>query len=109
LLIEIDGQRFEYKAGEASTPVAMRWPGPTPGTTRISAWDSAGNPLPALDYPGEWGWFHALDAASLQRRTETRFGANFGFGGAHATVDIEASNLHNPFGDTSVRRFRCPA
>ena len=109
LLIEVDGQSFEYKAGETSAPVTMRWPGPTPGTTRISAWDSAGNPLPALDYPGEWGWFHALDAASLQRRTETRFGANFGFGAVRATVDIEASSLHNPFGDTSVRRFRCPA
>ena len=109
LLIELDGQRFEYKAGEPGTPVAMRWPGPTPGTTRISAWDSAGNPLPTLDYPGEWGWFHALDASSLQRRTETRFDASFGFGNAHANVDIEASSLRNPFGDTSVRRFRCPA
>jgi type VI secretion system protein ImpL len=108
LLIEIDGQRFEYKAGEDSTPVTMRWPGPTPGTTRISAWDTSGNPLPALEYPGEWGWFHALDAASLQRRTETRFGASFGFGATHAAVDIEAANLHNPFGDSSVRRFRCP-
>jgi type VI secretion system protein ImpL len=109
LLIEIDGQRFEYKAGEASTPVTMHWPGPMPGTTRISAWDSGGNPLPVLDYPGEWGWFHALDAASMQRRTETRFGASFGFGAAHVTVDIEAASLHNPFGDTSVRRFRCPS
>jgi type VI secretion system protein ImpL len=108
LLIEIDGQRFEYKSGEASPPVTMRWPGPMPGTTRISAWDSNGNPLPALDYPGEWGWFHALDAASLQRRTETRFGASFGFGATRVAVDIEAANLHNPFGDTSVRRFRCP-
>jgi type VI secretion system protein ImpL len=109
LLIELDGQRFEYKAGEDSAPMAMRWPGPTPGTTRISAWDTAGNPLPVLEYPGEWGWFHALDAAALQRRTETRFGAGFGFGGVRANVDIEASSLRNPFGDTSVRRFRCPA
>ncbi|MET0256632.1 MAG: ImcF-related family protein, partial [Luteibacter sp.] len=109
LLIELDGQRFEYKAGEDNAPMAMRWPGPTPGTTRISAWDTAGNPLPVLEYPGEWGWFHALDAAALQRRTETRFGAGFGFGGVRANVDIEASSLRNPFGDTSVRRFRCPA
>jgi len=108
LLVEIDGQKFEYKAGEDSAPVAMRWPGPTPGSTRVSAWDTAGNPLPVLEYPGEWGWFHALDAASLQRRTETRFGASFGFGSVRANVDIEASSLRNPFGDTSVRRFRCP-
>lgn len=109
LTIEVDGQTYEYKADQPSAAVAMTWPGPKPGTTRISAWDSAGNPLPVLEYPGEWGWFHALDAAALQRRTETRFGANFGFGAVHANVDIEAASLRNPFADSSVRRFRCPA
>lgn len=109
LTIEVDGQAYEYKAGQPTASAIMQWPGPKPGLTRISAWDSAGNPLPVLEYPGEWGFFHALDAASLQRRTETRFGANFGFGATHATVDIEAASLRNPFGDGSVRRFRCPA
>lgn len=109
LTIDIDGQTFEYKAGEPAQPVAMQWPGPKPGATRVSAWDTSGEPLPTLSYPGEWGMFHALDAASLQRRTETRFGATFGFGSARANVDIEAASLRNPFGDGSVHRFRCPA
>ncbi|WP_426285252.1 type VI secretion system membrane subunit TssM [Luteibacter sp. E-22] len=109
LTIEVDGQTYEYKAGQAPVSVAMQWPGPKPGLTRISAWDTSGNPLPVLEYPGDWGLFHALDAASLQRRTETRFGASFGFGATHANVDIEAASLRNPFSDNSVRRFRCPA
>ena len=109
LLVEVDGQRLEYEAGKEHAPVAMRWPGPKPGMTRISAWDPSGHPLPVLEYRGEWGWFHALDSAGLQRRTETRFGVTFGFGDAHVALDIEASSLRNPFGDSSVRRFRCPA
>ncbi|UPG84789.1 type VI secretion system membrane subunit TssM [Luteibacter aegosomatis] len=109
LTVEVDGQSFEYKAGDASAPMPMHWPGPKPGLTRISAWDTEGKALPVLEYPGEWGLFHALDAASLQRRTETRFGAGFDFGTVHAAIDVEAASLRNPFGDTSVHRFRCPA
>jgi len=109
MTIDVDGQVFEYKAGDPSPPVAMQWPGPKPGMTRIDAWDTSGQPLPALVYAGEWGLFHALDAASLQRRTDTRYGASFGFGTVRANVDIDAASLRNPFGDTSVRRFRCPA
>jgi len=109
MTIAVDGQVFEYKAGQPSAPVAMQWPGPTPGMTRVDAWDTSGQPLPALVYAGEWGLFHALDAASLQRRTETRYGASFGFGTVRANVDIDAASLRNPFGDNSVRRFRCPA
>jgi type VI secretion system protein ImpL len=107
--VEVDGQVFEYKAGETVAPVAMHWPGPKPGLTRISAWDATGRALPVLVYPGPWGLFHALDAAALQRRTDTRFGATFNFGDARAVVDIEAASVRNPFGDSSVRRFRCPA
>ncbi|WP_448101492.1 type VI secretion system membrane subunit TssM [Luteibacter jiangsuensis] len=109
LTVEVDGQVFEYKAGETVAPVAMHWPGPKPGLTRISAWDATGRALPVLVYPGPWGLFHALDAAALQRRTDTRFGATFNFGDARAVVDIEAASVRNPFGDSSVRRFRCPA
>ncbi|MBB3228145.1 type VI secretion system protein ImpL [Luteibacter sp. Sphag1AF] len=108
LTVEVDGQRFEYRNGENTPPMAMHWPGPNPGSTRISAWDEKDNLLPTLDYPGEWGWFHALDAATLLRRTETRFGASFGFGTTRANVDIEASSLRHPFGDTSAQSFRCP-
>ncbi|MEL1265707.1 type VI secretion system membrane subunit TssM [Pseudoxanthomonas putridarboris] len=108
LLIEVDGQQYDYRPGGAPS-MAMTWPGPQPGLTRISAWDAGGSALPIREYPGEWGFFRALRAAGLKRQTDLRYAAGFDFGPSAATVVVQAASLKHPFMDTQVRRFRCPS
>ena len=102
----VDGQRLE-SPGEDT--VAMKWPGPKPGLVTIAVEEASGNALPEVDYQGDWAWFHALDAASLQAQGDLKIVAHFRVGGHVIPVTIQAANLRHPFGDTRVRRFRCPA
>lgn len=102
----VDGQRLE-SPGEDT--VAMKWPGPKPGLVTIAVEEASGNALPEVDYQGDWAWFHALDAASLQAQGDLKIVAHFRVGGHVVPVTIQAANLRHPFGDTRVRRFRCPA
>lgn len=104
--IVIDGQTFDYKLG-GSTSMAMKWPGPTPGQVKVSAWDAAGNLLSSYDYQGDWAFFHALQAAHLSRQSDLRYQARFDFGGQAVQLVVQASNLKNPFLNTQVQRFRC--
>ena len=106
LAVIVDGQKFEYQAGGAST-AGMKWPGPQPGHVTISAWDPSGNLLSTFDYQGDWAFFHALQTANLQRQSDLRFIASFNFGGHVAKLTIQADNLKNPFLNTTVQRFRC--
>jgi type VI secretion system protein ImpL len=106
LALTIDGQKFEYQPGSTST-MGMKWPGPQPGHVSISAWDTSGNLLSTFDYQGDWAFFHALQAANLQRQSDLRYLASFNFGGHVAKVTLQADNLKNPFLNTAVQRFRC--
>ncbi|GGY16230.1 type VI secretion protein IcmF [Rhodanobacter panaciterrae] len=106
LVINVDGQKYEYQPGGA-TNIAMKWPGPTPGTVSISAYDPAGTLLTTFDYHGDWAFFRALQAANLQRETDLRFIASFNFGGHVAKVTIQANNLKNPFLSNALSSFRC--
>ena len=102
----VDGQKFEYQPGSASS-MSMKWPGPQPGHVSVSAWDASGTLLSTFDYQGDWAFFHALQAANLQRQSDVRYVASFNFGGHIAKVTIQADNLKNPFLNTTVQRFRC--
>ncbi|MBP1475139.1 type VI secretion system membrane subunit TssM [Frateuria sp. MAH-13] len=104
--IAIDGQTFDYKPG-GNTSMAMKWPGPTPGQVKVSAWDTSGNLLSSYDYQGDWAFFHALQAAKLSRQSDLRYQAHFDFGGQAVQLIVQASNLKNPFLNTQVQRFRC--
>jgi type VI secretion system protein ImpL len=106
LVIEVDGQKYEYQPGGASN-VAMKWPGPTPGRVSISAYDPAGTLLTTFDYHGDWAFFRALQAANLQRQSDLRFVASFNFGGHVAKVTLQANNLKNPFLSNALSSFRC--
>ncbi|WP_230473484.1 type VI secretion system membrane subunit TssM [Dyella choica] len=106
LAVTIDGQKFEYQPGNASS-MGMKWPGPQPGHVTISAWDGSGNLLSTFDYQGDWAFFHALQAANLQRQSDLRYLASFNFGGHVAKLTLQADNLKNPFLNTAVQRFRC--
>lgn len=107
LKVEIDGQVYEYAAGGAPT-MPMRWPGPVPGRVVISAFDAAGAPVgQPLQFQGDWALFRALDAGRLQRQSDLKFVASYDFAGNTVHLPLQAASLRNPFGNASVRRFRC--
>ena len=106
LEFDVDGQKFDYQAGSASS-MAMKWPGPQPGHVTVSAWDASGTLISTFDYQGDWAFFRALQAAHLQKQSDLRFMATFDFGGHMAKLVIQADNLKNPFLNTEVQRFRC--
>jgi type VI secretion system protein ImpL len=106
LVINVDGQKYEYQAG-GPTNVTMKWPGPAPGSVSISAYDPAGALLTTFDYHGDWAFFRALQAASLQKQSDLRFVASFNFGGHVAKVTLQANNLKNPFLSNALSSFRC--
>ncbi|CAM2157016.1 type VI secretion system protein ImpL [Pararobbsia alpina] len=108
ITVEVDGQSFDSSA-HAGSAMSVTWPGPQPGHVVISAFDTAGQPVGTpLRYDGDWAWFHALDAAHLQRQSDLRYVANFSFAGHAVALPIVPASLKNPFADDAVRRFRCP-
>jgi len=108
LTVEIDGQKYDYAAnGPAS--MSMAWPGPQPGHVVVSAFDSSGQAVGTpLKFDGDWAFFHALDAAHLQKQGGLNYLATFDFGGHAAKVPIAPASLNSPFLNDEVRRFRCP-
>jgi type VI secretion system protein ImpL len=75
----------------------------------VSAFDVAGRPLGTpLRFDGEWAFFHALDAARLQKQGDLRYLATFDFDGHALKLPIQPASLRNPFDSNEVRRFRCP-
>ena len=106
LVVSIDGQKYEYTPG-GPTNVTMKWPGPTPGTVSISAYDTSGALLTTFDYHGDWAFFRALQAANLQKQSDLRFVASFNFGGHIAKLTIQANNIKNPFLSNALQTFRC--
>jgi type VI secretion system protein ImpL len=105
--LEIDGQVLEAK-GQAPASLSMSWPGPQSGQLRLSAWDTAGRPLPPVQYRGVWAMFRALDAGRLRAVGDLRYRADFEVGDAVVSVDIQPASLRHPFADTALQRFRCP-
>lgn len=105
--ISVGGQVYTYEPGAATTSMAMTWPGPTPGHVSVAAYGTDGSLLAKYDYPGDWAFFRALQAARLEKQSELRFLANFDFGGRSAQVVIQAENLRNPFLSDVLRGFNC--
>lgn len=106
LVIEVDGQKFEYQPGAVSN-VNMKWPGPMPGRVSIAGFDGSGSLLAKFEYNGDWALFRALQAGHLQRESDVRYLASFDFGGKTAKVTIQANNLKNPFLKSELQSFRC--
>lgn len=108
LSIEIDGQKYDYSANGTAS-MTMTWPGPQPGHVVVTAFDTSGQPVGApLKYDGDWAFFHALDAAHLQKQGDLRYLASFDFDGHTVKLPIQPASLENPFLNGEVREFRCP-
>lgn len=106
LVIEIDGQKYEYAPGGAAN-ATMKWPGPQPGRASVAGYDASGTLLAKFEFQNDWAFFRILQAGKLQRESEVRYVATYDFGGKQARVTIQATNLKNPFLKPELQGFRC--
>lgn len=106
-VLEIDGQRFEYRHGPERTAQAT-WPGPSPGVAAAS-FESRTGARPNAVFEGPWAWFRLLDAAQAQRETDVRHLFLFQIGGFEGGVRVEAASVRNPYATRDLQQFRCGA
>ena len=104
-VLEIDGQRFEYRHGPERSAQAV-WPGPAPGGAAASFEDrTAARPNQVFD--GPWAWFRLIDAADFRRESDVRFVLRVENGGHEAEVRLDAASIQNPYALGELQQFRC--
>ena len=106
-VIEIDGQRFEYRHGPERSWQAT-WPGPMPGAAAVT-FEGLTASRPNRVFDGPWALFRLVDAAQLQRDGDSRYALRYRIDGHEARVSVEATSIRNPFGARDLQQFRCGA
>lgn len=87
-VIEIDGQRLEYRNG-ISQWMNFVWPNPagTPGA-RVSATTFEGRTVEIANYPGRYGLEKLINSAQRTRQSDGTFLLTWGNGGINIGVDL---------------------
>lgn len=105
-VMEIDGQRFEYRHGPERTAAAV-WPGPSPGLAALSFED--GTALrPNRVFEGPWAWFRLFDLAERER-DDVRFMLRYRVGTHEARAVVDALSIHAVEAIRELQQFRCGA
>jgi type VI secretion system protein ImpL len=104
--LDLDGQSIVYAHGPArSTPVT--WPGPNRMTNVRLVFDTG---QPVLKASGPWALFRLFADGTLAQTGEAdRYTLNFTVGDRHASYEIRAGSVLNPFAPGVLRGFQCPA
>jgi type VI secretion system protein ImpL len=106
VVLEIDGQRFEYRHGPERTAPAV-WPGPSPGLAALSFED--GTALrPNRVFEGPWAWFRLFDVAERER-DDVRFVLRYRLGAHDARIIVDALSIHAVEAMRELQQFRCGA
>jgi type VI secretion system protein ImpL len=105
VLVEIDGQPFDYRHGPERNWQAV-WPGPNPGVAAVSFEDRSGA-HPNQAFQGPWALFRLLDVGQIRATSATHFVLTYQLGGHEAQIAIEAASIRNPFGKQILQSFRC--
>jgi type VI secretion system protein ImpL len=105
--LDIDDQSFVYRHG----PVRdwqVEWPGGGYGKAGF-AFEANSGQRPNRAEEGPWAWFRLLDSASIERQSEVNYQLTFTAEGYEARFRLAASSVRNPFTQTVLQEFRCPA
>jgi type VI secretion system protein ImpL len=105
LLVETDGQRFEFRRNDR--PVANGvWPGPAPSSSTVTFDDRSGG-VPGPREDGPWGWFRLIDGSQPQPESDTKSALTLTAPNHHARLVVEATGGLNPFMKRDWQRFSC--
>jgi type VI secretion system protein ImpL len=105
LLVDIDGQSFDYQFGVA-LPHKTVWPG-AGSVGHAAVTFEAGGASTSIDIKGPWALFRLLDQAKVQRQDDKHFSVTVSKGGYNARFMIEANSVFNPFARNELQSFRC--
>jgi type VI secretion system protein ImpL len=107
--LDLDGQAILYAHGPLR-PTAVTWPGQTRMISVRLVFDpppSSGPPV--LQATGPWALFRLFGQGTLQQSGGAdRYTLNFQLGDRHASFEIRAGSVLNPFAPGVLRDFRCP-
>ncbi len=107
--LDLDGQSIIYAHGPLR-PTAVTWPGATRMISVRLVFDpppSSGPPV--IQATGPWALFRVFGQGSLQQSgSADRYTLNFTLGDRHASFEVRAGSVLNPFAPGVLRDFRCP-
>ncbi len=107
--LDLDGQAIVYAHGP-QRPVSVTWP----GQNRMNSVRLVFDPPPSSGAPvfqatGPWSLFRLFGQGTLQQSgSADRYMLNFQLGDRHASFEIRAGSVLNPFAPGVLRDFRCP-
>jgi type VI secretion system protein ImpL len=104
-LLDVEGQRFEYRRDGRSGGAGV-WPGPEPGFVAAVFEERSGIPTGPRQ-EGHWALFRFIDGAQPVVESDTRTGLTIQGGRHRARVVIESTTLQNPFMKRAWQRFSC--
>ena len=109
MLLEIDGQKIEFRQGGGQpTPVAISWPGSV-GIARLLFQPSLANAESVVAKDGPWAWFRLLDGAEVRNtNVPDRKRVIFNVGGRIAIFQLQSGSVINPFSLAALSKFQCP-
>ncbi|WP_445768362.1 type VI secretion system membrane subunit TssM [Rheinheimera sp.] len=110
LLLELDGQELSYRHGPTRSRQFF-WPGDRNKLQTRLVFTPANSGLPSnISQDGEWSWFRFLDGLTAARpQTRTDKMLHLAVQGNNARVELIPDTVDNPFWNSALERFNCPA
>jgi type VI secretion system protein ImpL len=110
LMLELDGQELSYRHGPTRSRQFF-WPGDRNKLETRLVFTPANAGLPSnISEKGEWSWFRFLDELTRSRpQTKTDRILHLAVQGNKARVELVPDTVNNPFWNTALETFSCPA
>ena len=108
--LDLDGLSISYAHGPTRA-TSVTWPGQNRMNSARLVFDpppSSGPPV--LQATGPWALFHLIAQGSLQQTgAADRYTLSFTVGDRHASFELRAGSVQNPFAPGVLKDFQCPA
>jgi type VI secretion system protein ImpL len=105
--IDIEGQKTEYSHGPTRSKKFV-WPGPnTDSGVQLTAKTIDGEEVNYRE-EGPWAWLKIVDKAATSSDQSDWFMVTFRLGKYHASYELRANSVDNPFQIPELKQFRCP-
>ena len=108
--LDLDGQSIVYAHGPIRA-TSVTWPGPN----RMNSVRLVFDPAPSsgstvLQATGPWALFRLIAQGTLQQSgSPDRYTLSFTLGDRHASFELRAGSVQNPFAPGVLKDFQCPA
>ncbi|HEY2617037.1 MAG TPA: type VI secretion system membrane subunit TssM [Acetobacteraceae bacterium] len=108
--LDLDGQIISYAHGPIRA-TSVTWPGPNRMNSARLVFDPAPSSGPSvLQATGPWALFRLFGQGMLQQSgAADRYMLSFTLGDRHASFELRAGSVLNPFAPGVLKDFQCPA